>query len=470
MDLTVHTVAIDAVKRDPQNARVHDRAQIHLLQGLLEKFGQRVPIVVNQRTGFIEKGNGLHEAAEGLGWPTIQVVYADDDEATAMAFALADNRSGELSWFDETIVQGQLKALLDDGFEIEVLGFDIDEIETIDSAAERIPPAPTERAAELEAKWRVEPGQVWEAPSKVRDGVSHRVMCGDACDESHVKTLLANADIALMMTDPPYGVEYDSGWREEALGGGTQTVGTIQNDNRSDWSEAWPLWRAPILYVWHAGIYAHVVAEGLIRCGYALRSQIIWVKQAPVLSRGHYHWRHEPCWYAVRDGETASWEGDRRQTTVWEVANRGAAARSQDELDVFDGGHVSQKPADLYLRAFRNHTKPGEIVADAFLGTGTALAAAEAIGRVGVGMEIDPRFVAVTLERLSEMGLTPRLVLPSGSEGESDRAAHEEVEQDEDRADHDGGDSAALRVVPADADASKDDPEHVEEEEGARRE
>jgi DNA modification methylase len=409
MDLTVHQVPVASLTRDPNNARVHSPEQIKVLQGLLERFGQRVPIVVNRRTNVIEKGNGLHEAVEDLGWETIAVVYADDDEATATAFALADNRSGDLSWFDDEVVHGQLKFLLDEGFSVDMLGFDIDAIETVDSAAEKIPPAPTERADELQAKWKVERGQVWEMASKVSLGAIHRVMCGDACSADNVSKLLRDARPAFMMTDPPYGVDYDSAWREEVLGG-QQTVGTIQNDDRVDWSEAWPLWDAPILYVWHAGVFAHVVAESLIRSGYEIRSQIVWVKQALVLSRGHYHWRHEPCWYAVRSGETASWHGDRKQTTVWEVANQGAVQRGDDELDAFDGGHVSQKPAELYIRAFRNHTVPRDLVADAFLGTGTAIAAAEAIGRTGVGMELDPRFVAVTLERLSEMGLEPHLV------------------------------------------------------------
>ena len=137
-----------------------------------------------------------------------------------------------------------------------------------------------------------------------------------------------------MVTDPPYGVELEPKWREAAgLNPRTRQGGKVANDDRIDWSEAWALFPGDVAYVWHAGIHAAEVALGLQACGFQIRSQIIWVKQHFAISRGAYHWRHEPCWYAVRKGQTGHWRGDRKQTTVWEVAN----------LNPFGGGGRSEK-------------------------------------------------------------------------------------------------------------------------------
>jgi len=219
----------------------------------------------------------------------------------------------------------------------------------------------------------------------------HRVMCGDATVPEDVARLLEGAKPNLMVTDPPYGVEYDPNWRNDAAATGAlayapRRIGKVANDDRDDWSEAWALFPGSVAYCWHGGLHASSVQSSLESVGFEMRSQIIWAKSNFPISRGHYHWRHEPCWYAVRKGATADWIGDRKQTTLWEI-----------NLDKnVEGGHSTQKPVECMERPLRNHA--GDVY-DPFLGSGTTLIAAERQSRRCYGMEIEPQFVQVAIER-----------------------------------------------------------------------
>jgi DNA modification methylase len=228
----------------------------------------------------------------------------------------------------------------------------------------------------------------------------HRILCGDATASNDTTRLLAGQQLpALMVTDPPYGVALEPGWREDAgLNPRTRQGGKVANDDRIDWSEAWALFPGVVAYVWHAGIHAAEVALGLRACGFQIRSQIIWVKQHFAISRGAYHWRHEPCWYAVRRGQTGHWCGDRTQSTVWEVANLnpfGSEGAAENEPT----GHGTQKPVEIMRRPILNHTNPGEACYDPFLGSGSTLIAAESTGRICYSMDIDPKYVDVAVLR-----------------------------------------------------------------------
>ncbi|MEX0789893.1 MAG: DNA methyltransferase, partial [Actinomycetota bacterium] len=221
---------------------------------------------------------------------------------------------------------------------------------------------------------------------------SHRLLCGDATNRADVERLLAGARPLLTVTDPPYGVGYDPAWRERAANEGrlaytARRTGQVPNDDRADWRAAWDLCPSDVLYCWHAGLHSAAAQEGLEAAGFRTRAQIIWTKPHFPISRGHYHWRHEPCWYAVRKGASTHWCGDRKQTTVWEMA-----------LDPnVSGGHSTQKPVQAMERPIRNHDAPS--VYDPFLGSGTTLVACERAGRQFFGMEIDPRYLDVSVAR-----------------------------------------------------------------------
>jgi DNA modification methylase len=201
--------------------------------------------------------------------------------------------------------------------------------------------------------------------------------------------------IPLMVTDPPYGVEYDADWRNHALRSdgsalGGRAIGKVTNDDRADWSEAWMLFSGDVAYVWHAGSKAHIVAESLISSELAIRSQIIWAKNNMVIGRSNYHQKHEPCWYCVREGKTANFTDDRTQTTLWEI----------DKPVKSDTGHSTQKPLECMARPIRNHVF--RTVYDPFLGSGTTMVASENLGCKCRGIEINPDYCAVILERMQD--------------------------------------------------------------------
>ena len=219
---------------------------------------------------------------------------------------------------------------------------------------------------------------------------AHRLLCGSATEPADVARLLGGVRPHLMATDPPYGVTYDPGWRNRAGLSATKRTGTVLNDDRADWREAWALFPGEVAYVWHGALHATTVADSLVACGFAIRSQIIWAKERLVLSRGDYHWRHEPCWYAVRDKGKAHWTGDRKQSTLWSIPSR-----DQDATTV----HGTQKPVEAMRRPMLNNSAPGQPVYEPFSGSGTSIIAAETCGRISLSMELDPAYVDVAVTR-----------------------------------------------------------------------
>jgi DNA modification methylase len=197
-----------------------------------------------------------------------------------------------------------------------------------------------------------------------------------------------------MVTDPPYGVEYDPNWRNvEAAKGNLaysdRRVGVVANDERIDWSEAWANFPGDVAYCWHADRHASTVQSSLESAGFIIRCQIIWAKSNYPISRGDYHWRHEPCWYAVRKGKTGHWAGDRKQTTLWDI-----------NLDKnVEGGHSTQKPVECMKRPIVNNSKHGDGVYDPFCGSGTTIIAAEMEKRHCYAIEIEPVYAQVSIER-----------------------------------------------------------------------
>jgi DNA modification methylase len=219
---------------------------------------------------------------------------------------------------------------------------------------------------------------------------THRLVCGDCTDAAAVSAALAGIVPHLMVTDPPYGVNYDPGWRGRSglSDGSTLARGEVLNDNRADWREAWLLFPGDVAYVWHSALHAGTVATSLEAAGFVIRSQIIWDKTRLVISRGDYHWRHEPAWYAVRKGKTGHWAGDRKQTTIWEIPH----AKSET-------GHGTEKPVACMQRPIENNSSIGQAIYDPFCGSGTTIIAAEIIGRVCHGIELSPVYVDVAIKR-----------------------------------------------------------------------
>jgi DNA modification methylase len=238
----------------------------------------------------------------------------------------------------------------------------------------------TDRAAELLAKWGVVTGDLWQIGD-------HRLICGD-CTDAAVVARVMDIPLRLMVTDPPYGVEYEADWRNEAFGEGNRATGEVENDDVIDWRLAWQLFCGDVVYCWHADQHASKVEASLVDCGFITRAQIIWSKPHYVVSRGHYSARHEPCWYAVRKGKTSHWIGADNEQTVWNIDLDERAA----------GGHSTQKPIECMARPIRNHE--GDVY-EPFSGSGTTLVACQNLTRRCRAVEISPAYVAVALERMS---------------------------------------------------------------------
>jgi hypothetical protein len=186
-------------------------------------------------------------------------------------------------------------------------------------------------------------------------------------------------------------VDYRPDWRGRAgVNANTGKMGRVANDDRADWREAWALFPGSVAYVWHAGRFASLVQESLIACGFDIRAQIVWAKDRFALSRGHYHYQHEPCWYAVKG--TAHWKGDRSQSTLWTIPAREDRGH----------GHGTQKPVECMRRPIVNNSAPGQAVFEPFSGSGTTIIAAETTGRVCHAIEISPAYVDVAVIRWQE--------------------------------------------------------------------
>ena len=231
----------------------------------------------------------------------------------------------------------------------------------------------------------------------------HRLMCGDSQDKTDVEKLLAGARPRLMVTDPPYGVDYDASWRDRAFAdgqldsdvvrsfgnasGSTRRTGRVPGDNSSDWSRTLAVYAPDVLYVWSPPGDQTLVFGAIIEdADFEIRSQLIWTKSRPVISRGHYSYQHEPCWYAVRRGAKADWLGPSLESTVWSI---------HWDKNV-EGGHSTQKPLECMERPIRNHE--GDVY-DPFVGSGTTIIAAERQARTCYALELEPRYVDVCVNR-----------------------------------------------------------------------
>jgi DNA modification methylase len=238
------------------------------------------------------------------------------------------------------------------------------------------------------------PGDLWRLGR-------HRLLCGDATSAADVARLLGGTQPHLMVTDPPYGVNYEPEWRNQAGVSATMRTGKVANDDRADWRAAWALFPGDVAYIWHAGVHARTVIESLEAAGFIIRSQIVWAKPRLVLGRGDYHWQHEPCLYAVRKGATGHWQGARDQTTLWSIG-----AGPEDIATV----HGTQKPVECMRRPMLNNSEAGEAIYEPFCGSGTSIIAAEVTGRVCLAIEISPAYCDVVLERWQAMTGQPAVL------------------------------------------------------------
>jgi DNA modification methylase len=388
-DLQVEMMPLASLAPYAANARQHPPEQVAQLAASIGEFGFTVPVLVDD-AGVLIAGHGRVLAAKVLGLEEVPAIRLGHlTEAQARAYRLADNQLALTSSWDEALLAAELRALRTDEFDLGLIGFDSAALDRLLGEVAQDAPAPANGDPDAPAPPPPEapvtrPGDLWLLGP-------HRLLCGDATSATDVARLLGNARPHLMITDPPYGVNYDPEWRNEAGVSATMRTGKVANDDRADWREAWSLFPGDVAYVWHAGVHARTVIESLEAAGFVIRSQIIWAKSRFVLGRGDYHWQHEPALYAVRKGATGHWQGARDQATLWAISTAG----DEDAATI----HGTQKPVECMRRPMVNNSAPGEAVYEPFSGSGSTIIAAETTGRACFAMEIDPRYVDVAIGR-----------------------------------------------------------------------
>ena len=348
------------------------------------KHGIDQPIVVDE-DGVIIKGHGRRLAALDAGFDEFPVVVhrgLSEDEKRSVR--IADNQVALLSGWNVELLASELGQLNAAGFDMTLVGFSNAQLATYLAPRalgdpEETPPLPKVPISRA--------GDLWELDR-------HRLLCGDSTKQADVARALGAHKPNLMVTDPPYGVDYDPAWRNRVrrLNGSfvaARAVGEVHNDDRADWSGAWKLFPGDVAYVWHGGLHVAEAERSLTSSGFAIRAQIIWDKQRLVIGRGDYHWQHEPCWYAVRKGKPGGWRGDRSQTSIWSVPKPQAS----------ETGHSTQKPVECMRRPIENSSVAGSYVYEPFCGSGTTIIAAQLMARYCLAIELAPDYIDVAVQR-----------------------------------------------------------------------
>ena len=380
---TIEHWPVDRLRPYGRNPRTHDDDQIAQIAASIVEFGWTNPVLVSA-DGDVIAGHGRLEAARRLSLDTVPVVVLDHlTPAQRRAYVIADNQLALNAGWDEARLSAELQALLADDFDLSLLGFGDGEIDKLLAAdvdgdeggdgggasAEEIPEPPINPASRA--------GDLWILGE-------HRLLCGDSTKNEDVRRLMNGERAALFATDPPYLVDYDgNAWDDSSQGAElydgfiATAVAEAINDNA-----AW--------YCWHASRRQAMVEACWEKAGAFVHQQIIWVKDRGVLTRSHYLWKHEPCFFGWMKGKRPPRVSDERLSSTWEIAS----LYGEDRPD-----HPTPKPLDCFGIPMRQHVVRGGLCYEPFCGSGTQIMAGEENDRRVFGMEISPAYVDVAVER-----------------------------------------------------------------------
>lgn len=442
----METIETNRLKPNPSNPREIEQVKLEKLMQSIVNFPEMLkirPLVVNDQLEVLG-GNMRLKALQKLGIKEATIIRADKlTESQQKEFIIKDNTTAG-KWDYETLAnEFDLAELAEWGMEIDDLLNDepITDIDPDDEA----PETPEEESTKVAA------GQIWELKSA--DGLrTHKLLIGDSTDSKKINEMMGSDKASLVFTDPPYGVNYES-----------SSQGKLKNDDKKEDDLIQSL-LAPALkaaaanseataafYIWHASSTRKEFEWALAAAGLEEKQYIIWVKPSLVLGRADYHWQHEPCFYCQKQGKRATWVGDRKQTTTWELQNLrgGETIAIETGVKISNGAgnqlfiqknapknkklrtfriapgaeisltpsittsdawrihtdpaseyiHPTQKPTGLARRAIANHLEKGQIVYDPFAGSGSTLIAAELEQTQCRTTELDPKFAARIIDR-----------------------------------------------------------------------
>jgi DNA modification methylase len=370
-----------------KNARTHSDEQVAQIAASIKEWGFTNPILIDEENTIIA-GHGRLMGARKLGLTEVPVIIAKGwSEPQKRAYVIADNQLALNAGWDMDLLRLEVSDLDALDFNLDLMGFGAELLDKLLAPEGTDGLTDPDEVPETPSDPVTRPGDVWVLGR-------HRIICGDSTVATDVERVLAGVKPHLMVTDPPYGVNYDPDWRNHAYRSdgtplGASAKGTVRNDDNADWREAWALFPGEVAYIWHAGNMAHVVAESLLASDFNIRAQIIWAKSQFVIGRGDYHPHHEPCWYAVRKTGTGHWAGDRKQSTLWQI----------DKPRKSETGHSTQKPIECMQRPIENNSSPGQAIYEPFSGSGTTIIACERTGRTCHAIELNPAYVDVAVTR-----------------------------------------------------------------------
>lgn len=375
-------VEIEKLKPYKNNARTHSDEQIEKIAKSMKEFGFINPVLVDGNLNVIA-GHGRILGAKKLGMKEVPCLFIENlTEEQKRAYIIADNRLAEDAGWDKELLKIELEDLKNmnfditlTGFELEDFDFSMDETEVIeDEFDETVPEEPTSKKGEIYKLGK------------------HFLMCGDSTDINDVEKLMNGVKADMLLTDPPYNVDYEGG-----------TGLTIQNDNMDDetfreflrvsfFNANSVMKEGAVFYIWHADSEGYNFRGACHDIGWKVRQCLIWCKNTLVMGRQDYHWKHEPCLYGWKEGASHLWASDRKQTTVLEF-DRPSVSKE----------HPTMKPVGLFDYLIKNNTKKDDIVLDLFAGSGTSIIACEQNGRIAYSMELDPKYVDVIISRWEKL-------------------------------------------------------------------
>jgi len=434
-DLRALLRPIDSLREDPANARVHDEPSIAAIARSLERFGQRKPIVVDA-SGKVLAGNGTLRAARRLGWTEIAATVGDGlADPDAIGFALADNRTAELSRFDPAKLRAAIGAAGHVSADT-ALGLDEHAVRAIIRADNARMRALKDKPITVAAR----PDHVDSKAGEIYHLGPHRLLCGDSTDAAQVARLFDDgAKAALFATDPPYLIGYKGGvgtgdGHRASTVSGRKDWGELSPDKKDldptlpaarsgarrgkDWTgtyhegaedgdatgfhQRYATAARPHLrddaawYCWHADARADHLARAWAELGVYWHMTVIWVKPTFVMGGTMYHYQHEPCAMGWVRPKMPRRLGQGNESSVWALGwgEDGTAAKNVDCPD-----HPTARPLGVWRIPMLKHTEPGDLCYEPFGGSGSQLIAAATLGRVCRTVELEPVFCDVIRRR-----------------------------------------------------------------------